>query len=566
MFFKLNGASPKMFAFFAGLAFVLGLSLSSAAQSQTAYNEIFTSEGQIRPEYSMIYQLWQERFADNQDQYLSESRRSFQGDNALDSMPRLLLAPDYDRLKQGVIQRGRAIRAFLKDHYSGRKYYAQSGTIPTEVVDRIVARTGEAGFAGLVNPATLSFFYGPDLIRDPNGHWRVIEDNLGFIGGLGDLHLAQKLTLEAYPEINDSFSIRRPDDFYRKLAQSYKMRAQNYGGKAILYLISTYAADNEEKRIQQIFTQEGIEVVTPDTVKQLKVRDDGVYLELRDGRGKGSAEKVGFIFLNAEHAWVDPSHPASQQRTVLDEASAALKNKKINSRTKSQISEILATVDPVTKLPSLKRLAKILETIEPLFDRAIVRKNAGLLDAILKNKVGTNYSPGVDFTGDKEFYVYVEALIRLYLHEEPILENLPTQKFASDVDQKLNVELLNEVLANISKYVIKKVDGRGGDSVWVGPKIKSSELKDLETMIRSNPSVYIVQEFTPLSVLNGNIVDLRVISDVSQEGVLVADSPWGRGLPQSGNGKVNLSDKGREITVLVGSPKAPVNLCSRVLH
>jgi hypothetical protein len=57
--------------------------------------------------------------------------------------------------------------------------------------------------------------------------------------------------------------------------------------------------------------------------------------------------------------------------------------------------------------------------------------------------------------------------------------------------------------------------------------------------------------------MNDVIVDMRVISDVSRDKILVTETPWGRGLPMSGNGKVNLSDQGREITILVGAERAP---------
>lgn len=542
------------------------LAMSSLASAEEGYNEIIDAQGTVRPEYQDVYKLWQDRHAGSQDLYLVESRKVFTGDNALDSMPRIIQSSDYDKLKKGVDQRARAIRAFLKDHYSGRRYYAQSGVIPSEVVERIIARGGEAGYKGLVNPSTLSFFYGPDIIKDSQGSWRVIEDNMGFIGGLGDLKLAQDLTLKTYPEIRDKFSARPAQDFYIKLANSFKARAKEHGGKAIMYMIATYASDNEEKRIAKIFSDLGIETVTPDTIKQLKVKADGVYLEMKDGRGQGASEKVGYIFLNAEHAWVDPSHPAAIQRNLIEEASALLKDKKISSKLKSEVSQALNDVDPATHIPNLGRLRNLLLKAEIFDDEKIIRKNSGLLDAILKSKVGTNYSPGVDFIGDKEFYVYMEDLIRLYLHEEPVLKNIDTKKFSEPSEPaRVNEALVKQIFDNLQDYVIKKVDGRGGDSVWVGPKIKPNEIPGLLQSIRGNPDMYIVQKFTPLSTLNDNIVDLRVITDVSPKEIIITDTPWGRGLPKNGNGKVNLSDKGREITVLVVQPKVQMeNSCSRV--
>lgn len=538
--------------------------LSLSARAQTAFDEIFDSSGNVRPLYQEIYQLWKQRHSTSEDAFLIQSRRMFKGDNALDSMPRLIDSTEYDQLKRGVEQRAKAIRAFLKDHYSGRKYYAQAGVLSQDVADRIIARSGEGGYKGQVNPATVSFFYGPDIIKDGNGQWRVIEDNMGFIGGVGDLKLAQDIMLQEYPELKDRYSPRKASEFYMKLAESFKARAQEAGGKAVMYMIPTYAPDNEDKRIAEIFSKLGIETVTPDSVKNLKVRQDGVYLEMKDERGHGTSEKVGFIFMNGEHAWIDPTHPAAAQRNLIEEASGLLKDKKLPSKLKNEIAQALNNTDPVTHLPDLGRLSKLLSKAGYAVDSSIAQKNKGLLDAILKGKVGTNYTPGVDFIGDKEFYVYVEELIRLYLHEEPIIKNIETQKFSENGSNRTNEILLKKVFDNLNEYVIKKVDGRGGDSVWVGPKVKASETHDLIRAIRDNPDLYIVQKFTPLSTMNSNIVDLRVITDVSPKGILVTDTPWGRGLPKDGNGKVNLSDKGREVTVLVVNSRAEVRSCERV--
>ncbi len=387
---------------------------------------------------------------------------------------------------------------------------------------------------------------------------------MGFIGGVGDLPLAQKIILNAYPEIIETLDPKKAMGFYKKLAKSVKQRAMEYDGKAIMYFVDDYSADNEDKRIAKIFSDLGIEVVTPNSKKKLKFKKEGVFLVSKDHKGNKVKEKVGFVFLNAEHAWVDPTHPAALQRLVIEEASSMLKEKDVKQKAKDKIVKLFNSADEKTYIPNLKKLKKILDKIDPVIDEDIADKNEGFLKAILENKVGTNYSPGVDFIGDKEFYVYIEKLIEFYLQQEPIIKNIQTSKFVLDDSGKVNEGLMSEVFSSLSEYVIKKVDGRGGDSVWVGPKIQQSEIAFLQNAIRKNPDMFIVQKYTPLSYLNQNIVDLRVITDVSHKGILVTKTPWGRGLPMDGNGKVNLSDQGREITVLVAK-KSPqkMNSCRR---
>ncbi len=146
------------------------------ALAQDGYNEIYEQDGTVRSEYDYVQYLWQKRFSEKQAKFLRQSRKTFKGDNALDPMPRVLTQDDYQLLKLGVEQRAAAIKYFLSDYYSGNKSYERNQIIPDEVVKRIVARSGEAGYKNKVNPETISFFYGPDIIKDAQGQWRVIEE------------------------------------------------------------------------------------------------------------------------------------------------------------------------------------------------------------------------------------------------------------------------------------------------------------------------------------------------------------------------------------------------------
>jgi hypothetical protein len=60
--------------------------------------------------------------------------------------------------------------------------------------------------------------YGPDIIRDEAGTFRVIEDNPGFIGGVGDLRLAFSESLKLYGQSGSS-GYRSPEEFYKSLAE-----------------------------------------------------------------------------------------------------------------------------------------------------------------------------------------------------------------------------------------------------------------------------------------------------------------------------------------------------------
>lgn len=531
-------------------AFVITALSFSTAWSQTNYfNEIFGANGEVRPYYREVYQAWNGMSEKQKEKYLVDSRKAFLGDNALDPMARVIPGDEYDKvLKAGVEQRGLAIRMFLQDHYSRQKLYAQKNVIPEAVIERLLERNQESAYAGQIPPEIISFMYGPDIIRDASGQWRVIEDNPGFIGGVGDLKLAQDYLAKELPSIPNSFRYRQATGFYDELTTRFKQRAALHGGKAVMYMTPPYA-DREDERIRKLMKDRGIDVVTTHSNLQLISRDGQIYTYDKT-QSQRRYEKVGFVFLNGEHSWLDSAYPANYEKVVLGEAQTHLESEDLDPDVRKKLTKALAK-----KPVDLAQVRSILDGSNFQNDiPAALRKSAqarGLTEAILSGQVDSNYTPGVDFIGDKEFYLYVEELIRLYLHQEPILKNIPTRRFSEGNSKRLDGKLYDEVFANLSKYVVKKVDGRGGDAVWVGPKIKPEDIPAIQDRIRKNPAEYIVQEFTPLSRLNNNIVDLRVIADVAPQGVFVTDTPWGRGLPANGNGKVNLSDQGREITVLI---------------
>src|SRR5205823_6519037 len=90
---------------------------------------------------------------------------------------------------------------------------------------------------------------------------------------------------------------------------------------------------------------------------------------------------------------------------------------------------------------------------------------AALRDAMLAGKVASNYTPGVDFVGDKQFKGYVDRLTRFYLGEAPLLRSVPVRTFLRDgaLDADKVARLFAK--ARYRRFVFKPVDGLGGAGV-----------------------------------------------------------------------------------------------------
>ena len=516
---------------------------------QKPYDEMLDEKGQPRYTYRGFYPLWQKLSAEKRKEFLEKySLKRFEKDNRLYPAPKILDgAKEYDEiLAKGAAQRIEAIQRFLKDHYSGKKTYAKDPRFPKEVFEKLLERTGDSHFLEDYRTGKREFtgIMGFDVVRGPDGKFYVLEDNPGWIGGPGDLILANQLTRELFPELDDIYNLRNPREFYLALKERFKLEARKHGTERVVHYTVPPYPDNEDKRLKKIYADLGIVTVTPYTRMGLTVRPDGVYLIDRQ-KPNQLIEKVGFVVLNGEHHWLDLSNNSVIKKAIETEARAHLDEDHLSQEVRKELEFLLGqkTIDHKALMKALNQSTYLNDVPKSRLKTSAV---AGLTDAIFQGKVGSSYSPGIDFVGDKEFYLYVDDLVRFYLGvEDPILRNVRTRRM-SEVN-------LDEIYKDVRPHVIKPVDGRGGDGIIVGPFAKPEEIKANRQAVEKNPHNWIVQDFLPIAQHDGNIGDYRIIGYMgSKSGKhLIANVPWSRGLEPGGNGKVNLSDKGFEVTTLV---------------
>jgi uncharacterized circularly permuted ATP-grasp superfamily protein len=117
----------------------------------------------------------------------------------------------------------------------------------------------------------------------------------------------------------------------------------------------------------------------------------------------------------------------------------------------------------------------------------------GLFRAYQKGNVTLANAVGTGVADDKAVYAYMPRIIRYYLAEEPILENVPTNICREP-------EGLAKTLDEIDQLVVKPVGEAGGYGVVIGPKASSKELAGLRNKLKRNPSNYISQPVVQLSV------------------------------------------------------------------
>ena len=131
--------------------------------------------------------------------------------------------------------------------------------------------------------------------------------------------------------------------------------------------------------------------------------------------------------------------------------------------------------------------------IDPLCFRADSMLGVpGLMDVYRSGGVSICSAPGAGVADDKAVYTYVPEMIRFYLGEEPLLNNVPTWKCADE-------DGLAYVLDKLGDLVVKEVHGSGGYGMLVGPKSTKAEIELFRARILADPGNYIAQPTLALS-------------------------------------------------------------------
>ncbi|MEM1294646.1 MAG: circularly permuted type 2 ATP-grasp protein, partial [Verrucomicrobiota bacterium] len=134
----------------------------------------------------------------------------------------------------------------------------------------------------------------------------------------------------------------------------------------------------------------------------------------------------------------------------------------------------------------------------------------GLVEAYRKGNVTLVNAIGTGVADDKVVYAYVPQMIRFYLSEEPILENVPTYLGLDKKDRTY-------ILENLDSLVVKAANEAGGYGMLMGPTATKKEIAAFRKLIVANPREYIAQPVISLSrhptlcdsCAEGRHVDLR---------------------------------------------------------
>jgi uncharacterized circularly permuted ATP-grasp superfamily protein len=169
----------------------------------------------------------------------------------------------------------------------------------------------------------------------------------------------------------------------------------------------------------------------------------------------------------------------------------------------------------------------------------------GLFNAYRAGNVAFANALGTGVADDKAIYAYVPKIIKYYLNEDPILENVETL-LMSDAAQR------DHVCQKLDQYVVKAVGESGGYGMLIGPHSTSEQRSEFRDRIMAEPRNYIAQPTINLSTapcfVDGTIeprhVDLRPYVVYGGENITIVPGGLTRVALRKGSLVVNSSQGG----------------------
>ena len=423
------------------------------------FDEMFTSQREPRPHYRRLHKLLAEMTGDAFNEARSNADISFlyqgitftvysQQDQGIerifpfDLIPRIIPGSEWTYLERGLTQRVTALNLFLHDIYHDQRIIKDK-VVPADLI--FGARNFRREMIGINVPKNVyAHIIGTDLVRDDQGNYFVLEDNLRSPSGVSYMLENRQAMKRTFAGLFQRYGVRAIEHYPQELLNTLRSVAPHDNPDPTVVLLTPGVYNSAYFEHAFLGRQMGIEIVEG---RDLVVHDNRVYTRTTKG-----LKPVDVIYRRIDDDFIDP----------------------LAFRSDSMLG------------------------------------CAGLLNAFRAGNVTLANAIGTGVADDKAVYAYVPAMIKYYLSEEPILQNVPTYL-------GLHENECDFIVNNLEHLVVKSVNESGGYGMLIGPHSSSTERDRFRDLIKSDPRNFIAQPIVRLSrhptYQNGELygchVDLR---------------------------------------------------------
>ncbi|RII30742.1 MAG: hypothetical protein CXR30_07090 [Geobacter sp.] len=341
-----------------------------------------------------------------------------------DLIPRIITAPEWVKIESGLKQRVRALNLFLGDLY-GEQRIIKDGVISPELIYQ--GRDFRREIVGIVPPRGIyTHISGIDIIRDEQGEFLILEDNLRTPSGVSYMIENRVIERRIMPEFFNKYRVRRVEHYPSLLLAALRSLSPRGKDSAEIVLLTPGIYNSAYFEHTFLAKEMGVELAEG---RDMVTINDIVYLKTTTG-----LQRIDVIYRRIDDDFLDPLVFRSDSSLGI----------------------------------------------------------AGVINAWRAGNVAIVNAPGSGIADDKAVYPYVPDIIRYYLGQQPILNNVPTY-------QMTNVKDREYVFDNMERMVIKAVSESGGYGMLMGPSSTPALRKEFMDLVQENPRNYIAQPVVYLS-------------------------------------------------------------------
>ncbi len=360
------------------------------------FDEVYESKGKPRPHYSVLVERFSELSAENlaarqeainvlfQEQGITftvySAEEGIERIFPFDLIPRIVPWREWQKIERGLKQRIEALNLFLHDLYHDQKILRDK-VVPAELI--YGSKHFRREFVG-VNPPLGVYIHitGTDLIRDQDGTYMVLEDNLRTPSGVSYMLQSRQVMKRAFPLLFDKYRVRPIEEYPLELLSVLQQISprRDMGDDSSVVVLSPGIYNSAYFEHSFLARQMGVDLTEG---RDLVVDNNVVYQRTTKG-----LKRVDVIYRRVDDDFIDP----------------------LGFRPDSALGV------------------------------------AGLINAYRAGNVALANAIGTGVADDKVIYSFVPQIIKYYLDQDPILPGVPTWLATNPKDREYILDNLDKLV------------------------------------------------------------------------------------------------------------------------
>ena len=213
-----------------------------------------------------------------------------------DLIPRIVSTNDWQQIENGLKQRIFSLNEFIQDIYNDQKILKDK-VIPEDLV--FTSRTYRKACEGFTPPRQIwCHVTGTDLVRDHDGQFFVLEDNLRCPSGVSYVLENRQVLKRTFPQVFEASRVRPVDDYPSKLLEMLEYMAPEHLDSPTIGVLTPGIYNSAYFEHSFLSQQMGVELVEG---QDLVVEDGYVHMLTTKG-----LKRVDVIYRRIDDDFIDP--------------------------------------------------------------------------------------------------------------------------------------------------------------------------------------------------------------------------------------------------------------------